>query len=417
MRQLYRALENNRDLKLLLTANMISLTGEWILRTGLAYQIYLLTGSTLASAASVMASLLPQLLLGSIAGVFADRWDRRRTMAISHLVMIVALTPLLVVNDAGRVWLVYLVIVVQSSLAPFFISSEAALLPSLVKKEDQLVTINSLNAQVRDIARLVGAALGGTIGGLGGTAGLSITNMSILALAAGLLWRMQKRQAPAVSTRLDVVREWIEGLRSVRASRALRVFFLFTLVTGVGEAIMGTLIAPFVRDVLGGDSQAFGVIMAAQSVGGIVGGLVATAIGHRFSPRAMFGWGALVFGVLDLVLFLYPLAAKVLWPSPLLIALVGLPAAFLTAGAITVFQNATTNDNRGRIFGAMAALKGAAMLIGTIISGALGERVGIVPVIATQGAAYFLAGIVVLLGLRENHSRLAVHSPRVPAEL
>jgi Na+/melibiose symporter-like transporter len=406
VRQLYRALGNNRDLRLLLVASLISLTGDWILRTGLAYQVYVLTGSTLASAGSVLASLLPQLILGSIAGVYADRWERRRTMVVTHLMMIAALIPLLTVNDAGEIWLVYLVIAVQSSLAPFFISAEAALLPSLVKEENHLVTINSLNAQVRDIARLVGAALGGVIGGLGGIALLGITNMATFMLAAGLLWRLKTQRRTVVTHHPNVAREWADGLRSVGSSRALQVFFTFTLITGIGEAIMATLIAPFVRDVLGGDSPAFGVIMAAQAVGGIVGGLAATLIGHRFRPRAMFGWGTLAFGVLDLALFLYPLIARVLWPAPVLIALVGLPAAFLTAGAMTVFQNATSDENRGRVFGAMAALNGAAMLIGTIVAGNLGERIGIVPVIATQGVAYCLAGIVVLLALSETSSTL-----------
>ncbi|GAB3978738.1 hypothetical protein GCM10027615_53680 [Plantactinospora veratri] len=132
MRRLWRILAANPDLRLLLGANLISLTGDWILRTGLAYQVYVLTGSTLASAGSVLASLLPQIALGSVAGVYADRWDRRRTMVVTNLLMLVALLPLLVVQHAGQVWLVYLVIAVQSCLAPFFTSAEAALVPMLV---------------------------------------------------------------------------------------------------------------------------------------------------------------------------------------------------------------------------------------------------------------------------------------------
>ncbi|NYF54961.1 MFS transporter [Micromonospora purpureochromogenes] len=398
MRRLWRILAGNGDLRLLLAANLISLTGDWILRTGLAYQIYVLTGSTLASAGSVLASLLPQIALGSIAGVYADRWDRRLTMVVTNLLMVVALLPLLSVQHAGQVWLVYLVIAVQSCLAPFFTSAEAALVPSLVA-DDHLVTVNSLNGQAREVARLVGAALGGAIAGMGGIALLSLVDMVTFALAAGLLWPIRTRRRPGSATRPHMLREWAEGMRIALSSRVLQVFLAFTVITGIGEAIMGTLMAPFVRDVLGGDARVFGVIMAAQAVGGIVGGLTATLIGHHFAPRAMFGWGTLVFGALDLVLFLYPLAAHALWPAPVLIALVGLPAAFLTAGGMTVFQNATADNHRGRVFGAMAAVNGAAMLLGTIGAGTLGERIGILPVLATQGAAYCLAGVVVLLAL------------------
>src|SRR5215470_1860753 len=98
-----------RNFRLLLAANFVSSTGDWILATGLAYQVYVLTGSTLASAAMILAMLLPQVTLGSFAGVLADRWDRRRTMIACNLLLAITLLPLLLVDDAGRVPIVYAV--------------------------------------------------------------------------------------------------------------------------------------------------------------------------------------------------------------------------------------------------------------------------------------------------------------------
>lgn len=401
-------LGGNRDLRLLLAANLVSQTGDWILRTGLAYQIYVLTGSTLATAAAVLASLLPQVALSSVAGVYADRWDRRRTMAVTNLLMAAALLPLLAVRDAGQAWTVYAVIAAQSCLAPFFTSAEAALVPSVVPG-DHLVTVNSLNAQARDLARLVGAALGGVVAGLGGIALLSVVDAATFLLAAGLIAGIRARPAAtAPAGRPHVLREWAAGLRIATRGRPLRVFLAFTLITGVGEAIIGTLAAPFVRDVLGGDARAYGVIMAAQAVGGIAGGVLATATGHRFAPRAMFGWGAVTFGVLDLTLFLYPLLTHALWPAMALIALAGIPVAFLAAGSMTVFQQATEDRHRGRVYGAMLAADGAAMLLGTIAAGALADRIGILPVITAQGVVYAGAGVLVLLALPR-------HTPVRPA--
>jgi Na+/melibiose symporter-like transporter len=398
MGRLRVVLGGNRNLRLLLAANLVSLTGDWILRTGIAYQIYVLTGSTLASAAAVLASLLPQVVLGSVAGVYVDRWDRRRTMAVTNLLMAATLLPLVAVQDAGRAWIVYAVIAVQSCLAPFFASAEAALVPS-VAPADQLVTVNSLNGQVRDVARLLGAALGGVIAGFGGIALLSIVDIATFLLAAALIAGVRARPAPGSTQRPHVLREWAEGLRIAGTGRTLRVFLAFTLVTGIGEAIIGTLMAPFIRDVLGGSARAYGVVMAAQAIGGIAGGLLVTLIGHRFAPRAMFGWGAATFGVLDVVLFLYPLVARVLWPAIVLMVLIGVPVAFMVAGAMTVFQRATDDRHRGRVYGATVAVDGAAMLLGTIAAGTLGERIGILPVITAQGVGYAAAGIMVLLAL------------------
>src|ERR1022692_3917148 len=76
-----------RGLRKLLAAGLISTTGDWVLRVGLAYYVYVLTGSTLASALILLASFVPQIVLGSVAGVFADRWDTRRTMIVSNLLL------------------------------------------------------------------------------------------------------------------------------------------------------------------------------------------------------------------------------------------------------------------------------------------------------------------------------------------
>src|ERR1700734_2284062 len=76
-----------RDLRLLLSAGLISQLGDWVLRVGLTYYIYVLTGSTLASALMLVASFVPQILLGSLAGVFVDRWEPRLTMIGANLLL------------------------------------------------------------------------------------------------------------------------------------------------------------------------------------------------------------------------------------------------------------------------------------------------------------------------------------------
>jgi MFS family permease len=165
---------------------------------------------------------------------------------------------------------------------------------------------------------------------------------------------------------------------------------------------MSTLMAPFVADVLHGDARAYGLILSAQAIGGIAGGVLTTLFGHRFDPRALLGWGTVAFGVIDLTMFLYPLIDRVLWPAPVLMVIVGLPGALLMAGQMTLFQTATGDAHRGRVFGALVAVDGVAMLAGTIAAGALAERVGIVPVIAAQGVGPILAGVLILIALPGN---------------
>src|SRR5262249_41351034 len=153
---------------------------------GLAYVVYALTGSTLASATALLASLLPQLACGSLAGVYVDRWDRRRVMVVTNLLLAAGLLPLLAVHDRHQVWTIYLVTAGQSALGRSSTAAEAATAPPLVPA-DTLVTANALNGQTRDIARLVGAAAGGLTAALGGIPLLTVVDIASFTLAAGLL--------------------------------------------------------------------------------------------------------------------------------------------------------------------------------------------------------------------------------------
>src|SRR5262245_949693 len=96
-----------RNFALVWTGGLISLTGDWVLFVGLPLYVYDRTGSALATGAMLLARLLPMVLLGSVAGVFVDRWDRRRTLIVANLLLAAGLLPLLAVT--GPLWPVYAV--------------------------------------------------------------------------------------------------------------------------------------------------------------------------------------------------------------------------------------------------------------------------------------------------------------------
>jgi predicted MFS family arabinose efflux permease len=393
-----------RDVRLLLMAGLISQTGDWVLRTGIAYEVYALTGSTLASATVLLASLAPQVVVGSVAGVYVDRWDRRRVMIIVNLLLGLVLVPLLLAKSGDQVPIIYLVVAASSCLSPFFLAAEATMLPALVDQPNARIVANSLNGQVGNVARLVGAALGGVLTAAGGTAAVGAADTVSFAAAAVLIMLIRHRSGRRAVARLRLVGGWVQGLTFVRRSRPLTVILVFMAVTGIGEAIMGTLAAPFVDDVLGGTARTYGLIMSAQAVGGIAGGVLVALVSHRFQARTLFGWGAVGLGLFDLMLFLYPLLWTDAWPALVFIGLAGLPAAAMTAGLITVLQMATDDAVRGRVFGTVTAVQNAAMLAATGLAGGAAQRFGIVAVLTVQGAGYLGAGLMVLLALMTRRS-------------
>jgi Na+/melibiose symporter-like transporter len=402
MKDLWGVLARQRDYRLVLSAGLISLTGDWLLRTGLAFQIYVLTGSTLASGGLLLASFAPTVLLGSLAGVFVDRWDQRKTMIVTNVLNAAVLLPLLAVRGTATIWIVYGVVLLQACLQQFFQPAEQSLIPVLVEPT-QLVTANALNSQIRDLARLIGAAIGGVLTAAGGLTLLAIADAVTFLLAVALLSAVRHRTErirEVVEAAGGAIRrlraEWTDGLKLCVGSPGMRLLFVYCLVTGLGEGIMSTLFAPFVATELGGDGKAYGLIVSSQAIGGIVGGLVAAAIGSRLPAATMWGVGAFFFGVIDLAMFCSPLVSDSLIPAFVCMILVGLPGAFSIAGLMTTLQQLTTDGTRGRIFGAIMAAEGGTVLIGIAAAGLIGETVGIIPILVFQGLGYVVGGVVIL---------------------
>ena len=186
MRATWRMLAGRRDLRLVLMAGIISLTGDWILTIGLAYRVYAVTGSTVASALTMASSFAPQVLLGAVAGVFADRWDRRRTMITADLLLAAGLLPLLLVHGAAQVWIVFAVMFWEGAVQQFFSPAEQAMVPRLVP-DDELVTANAVSGQVASVSRLAGSALGGVLASAGGLPAVTLADAATFLASAALL--------------------------------------------------------------------------------------------------------------------------------------------------------------------------------------------------------------------------------------
>src|SRR3954454_7028363 len=190
LRSPVRVLARAPDLRLLLGAGLVSMTGDWLLAVGLAYSVYALTGSTLASAATLLSSFIPQVLVGSVAGVFVDRWDRKRTMVVANLVLAAGLLPLLLVTGTDRIWLVYAVLAGESVVEVFFAPAEQALLPRVVP-DSGLAAANGLNGQVQNLARLTGSGVGGLAAAAGGITAVALVDAATFLLGALLVARIR----------------------------------------------------------------------------------------------------------------------------------------------------------------------------------------------------------------------------------
>ncbi|GAA1673724.1 MFS transporter [Nonomuraea maheshkhaliensis] len=390
----------NRDYRRLLSAGLISQTGDWVVSTGLAYHVYVLTGSTLSSAAMLLAGRLPDVLLGSAAGVLADRWDRRRLLVIADVLLALGLLPLLAVREPGQAWIVYGVALWTGVGSTALFPAQKALVPQIVPP-GQLVRANALHGQTGQAARLLVALAGAAAVGAGGLAAVVWIGVAGFAISALLLSGLRgPARAPAPTATATIGGQWVSGLRLAGTNRGVRLLVTYMVITGLGEGVFSTLAAPFVAGVLGGEADAYGLFLSAQAVGGIAGGLLIAARLGDVTPRVLFGWGTVVFGLADLALFTYPLVTRDLWPAFVLIGLAGLPAAAAMAGLTTFAQTVTGGDRVGAVFGLLASAHAATSLLGMALAGVLGDRLGIIPILCVHAGGLITAGVLVVAAAR-----------------
>jgi MFS family permease len=176
----------NKNFALLWAGGLISMIGNWILIAAMPFHIYSLTGSALATSGFLIAYLIPGILFSSVAGVFVDRWDRKRTMLAASLAQSAVILALVVVQSAELVWLIYVVAFIESTLSHFFGPAENALLPRLVG-EEHLVSANSMNAMNDNLGRLIGPALGGALLGVVGYSSVIVADSVSYLIAAVLI--------------------------------------------------------------------------------------------------------------------------------------------------------------------------------------------------------------------------------------
>jgi len=395
------ALLRRRDFGLLWAGGLISETGDWFLLVGLPVWVLQVTGSSLVTATVFLVGLLPSLVVGPLAGVLVDRWDRRRTLVAVSLAEAVFLLPLLTVDGRGDLWVVYLVMAVEASLGQLNDPARNAMVPALVGRDD-LVGANALIGLNGNLARLVGSPLGGILVELSGLPGLVIGDAISFLLGAALLSLVRPRPlspptGPVASP--GVVGEWVEGLRVVARDRGLRWGLVVDGLAAVAQGIFTVLFVLFVTRALGGDGADVGLLRGVQAIGGLVGGVLVVGLARRLEAGRLLGVSLLAFGLIDLAIWNGPVLTTATWLYLGLFAAAGIPGIAFLTGLTALVQERTDDAYLGRVFATYYGSFNGLAGVGMLLAGLLGDSVGVVAVLNGQAGLYLLAGLVAVATL------------------
>ena len=401
-----------RDFALLWTGGFVSIAGDWVLKAALPFFVYERTGSTIATAGMIVAELAPGVVMGSIAGVFVDRLDRKHVLVISNVLQAATVGVLLLVTRPELLWLVYVVAAVQSLIASFSVPAEGALLPTLVREAD-LVPANALNALNNRLGRLVGAPVGGLLLAVVGLHGVVVVDCASFVLAAALVAPIRAPRRVAVEGGTDValaasasaafLHEWQDGMRLIRRDRTLVVIFAVLGLMTFGGTMLDPLNVAWVRDSLGRGAGVYAWLLWTHAICGIVGTLIVGTFAKSVSPRILMGWASVVAGLAIFVKYNVPTVPL----AVVLTALTGFTSIAGSVGADTLLQRSVRDEHRGRVFGALGASGALLSLAGAAAGGIAAEYVGTVAMLNVAAALVTVSGVVVLRALGRSEERPA----------
>ncbi len=385
-----RSLLREHDVALIWTAGLLAWIGNLALFVVLPFVVFESTSSPIATAITVLGGAVPPVLVGPLAGVLADRWDRRRMLLGADIALAVLTLGYLVIDSGAWVWLAGLTFL-RSCVAQLIGPAEHALLPELVPA-DRMGEVAALNTLNNTIARLVGPALGGVLLATTGLAGVVVlVALCYTGAAASVAAVRHRRLVEAKLSDSGLLRQWREGAVLAWREPVLRALVPLMALLTVGEGFVSALLAPFTREMLDAGADALGWILSAQAIGGIAGARWYSRVANRHDPLQVLALAAVAAGALLAVVFSYPSFAPVLWPAVALTAIAGAPFAVMAAAQGLILQRHVTPAARGRVFGLFWALASLMQIIGIVIAGMLAEQLGSI-VILVDAIAYLVAG-------------------------
>jgi MFS family permease len=390
LRRTFRALRY-RNYRLYFAGQSLSLIGTWLQQVAMAWLTYRLTGSAWLLGVVAFCANISILVLGPLAGIVADRVNRRRAMMVTQSLMLAQALVLAVLTALGHVevWHLICFALWLGTASAFDIPLRQSLYVHLVDDRADLPNAIALNSLMVNLARIVGPAVAGLLLALVGEAVCFTLNalsfVAVIVAISRLSWPAQAHAPPAGGW----WESWREGARYAGGFAPARA--LLMLVAAVSWTITpyASLMPVYAKDVYGGGPQTFGLLLAAAGAGALscmlylAGRSTIRGLGRVIAAAAAISGAALAaFSYLRV----FPVAL-------VLMALVGGGLMLAAASVNTILQTIVEDHLRGRVasFFTMAFLGVAP--VASLAAGALAAAIGAPATLLGNGLACMLAAL------------------------
>ncbi len=386
----------HRNFRLYFAGQAVSILGSWIQQVALAWLVYRLTGSAALLGVTAFCGLIPQLVVGPLAGAWIDKHDKKKWLVGVQAAMALQAFVLGGLTWAG--WIntgfIVLMALLLGTLSSFDAPLRQSLIGSFVGSRDDLPNALALNAMLFNAGRFVGPPIAGLLLGLTSEAFcFAINGVSFLALIVAVL---RVTGTPPARAKGSVGEVFQEGLRYAWQTRAVRMLILTLIVLNLTASSYAVLLPVFARDVFGGDATTLGWLWGAAGCGAFLSTIFLAT--RKQTPAVV---SAVVAGVavsaVSLLVF-----ALTRWLPLALAGMVGLGFGISSCnvGINMILQGTAPETLRGRIVSFFTSARFGFDALGGLLAGIVAAALGAGTTLLIEGAA--LAGFVVFLFSRRR---------------
>lgn len=334
---------------------------------------YSLTRSNLGVSVPLLSFGIPSVLLGSVAGVYVDRLNRKWIMVITSIIrglMILMLIPLI----AKSMLLIFIVSLLIYSAAQFFAPAESSSIPELVDKQN-LIVANSLFMITWMGASVIGLGLGAPLTNIFGEAGTFTMAAAMYFVAAGLIFLIPKKlgKTKQRETTRQVMAELMEGVEFIRRNSIVFIALFKLFVATSALAVISLLAISYAKNILQIGEKNFGYLIISTGFGMFIGlGLL-----ERFQRYLKHGQMVVVSFIVSGLALMLMGATKDLRMALAITFILGLGNIFLTSNLQTILQRQIPRQLRGRVFGVQNMLINSAFTFPVVLFGFFADYAGI----------------------------------------
>lgn len=347
VRHLLRALRS-RNYRLFVAGQGVSLVGTWMQQVAMSWLVYRLTGSALLLGVVGFTSLIPTILISPVAGVLADRWDRRRLLiATQSLAMLqAAFLALVVLTGIVQVWQIIILSLILGIVHAFDIPIRQSFVVEMVEHREDLGNAIALNSSMVNAARLIGPSIAGLLVASVGEGICFVLNaISYLAVIVALAAMRILPAAHRQRSRRPILHELHEGFLYAYEFGPIRSILLLLALISLMGMPYSVLVPVFAKEILHGGAHTFGFLLAAAGSGALVGTL------YLASRRSVLGLDRVI--VMATICFavgitIFALSRHFILSLAALVG-AGFGAMTLVASCNTVLQTILDEDKRGRV--------------------------------------------------------------------